>query len=165
MTGEGASGRRQNNGCWQNNKNRTGDNMKDKLQEILDKREDLERQLSEAVEAERQLKHKMVTDAGQGLFGHIRNLADSFKSGHTRKLYDKVQNSLVELEALDSNYMATLASGSPYGEAGSEETDFLISYLLGGKWRPDSILWDVIDKIAELRSQPGNLFLNENERR
>jgi hypothetical protein len=140
--------------------------MKEQLKDILDRRSELERQLAEALDAEKTLKHNMVETAGQDLFKHIRSFADSFKSGHTRKLYDKVQSSLEELESLDSNYLAVLAGADPYSEkGGSDEVNFLVSYLLGGKWRKDSSLWDVLDKVAELRSQPGNLFLNKNERR
>ncbi len=139
--------------------------MKKQLEETSRKRRELEGQLAEAVEAEERARRNLVTGAGKGLFLHIRSFADSFKSGHTRELYDKVQASLTELEGLDPDYMGVLAGSDPYGESGTEEVRFLVSYLLGGKWIKDSYLWDVLDKVAELRSQPGNIFLNENERR
>ena len=139
--------------------------MSKELQEIIKKRNQLEADLAEALVEEKRLTEGMVNRAGKNLFRQISLFAKCFKRGEARKLFDSVRDCLAQLESLDPNYMGVLGTAEPYGQKGTDENKFLISYLLGGAWREDTELWDVLEKVAGLRTTPGNLFLNEDERR
>lgn len=132
----------------------------DKLEKLLRKQEEMAEGLSAMNKKVEEARVAVVTTRGQSLFKMIHEFADLFTTGVVHQAFEGIRQQLVDLKSVDENYLATIASSEPYGLKGNDEMTFLVSYLLGSLWRADARLFEVLAKIEELGTQPGNFFTN-----
>ena len=129
----------------------------DKLAELLKKQGELADGLKAINDEVAREKVAVVSNRGKDLFASILTFADMFTSGIVFEEFEKIRQKLIDLQAVDPNYLGTIGQSDFYGEL-TDQVRYLSEYVLQSKWRSDSGLWSALHQVAETIDIPGNPF-------
>ena len=133
----------------------------DKLSELLKKQGELADGLKAINDEVAREKVAVVSNRGKDLFASILSFAEMFTSGIVFEEFEKIRQKLVDLEAVDPNYLGTIGQSDFYGEL-TDPVRYLSEYVLQSKWRSDSTLWSALGQIYETKDNPTNPFIGGN---
>ena len=130
--------------------------------ELLDKiRERENHHKSELIEIEKERK-QLLTSLQEKSAINCMAAIYKFRDNLGKKIlkdFQDVNDCLGELEGLNPGYLHFLETTNIWETPESQqEVKYLVSYLLGSKWRPDADLWRVLSQIADTIDIPGNPF-------